>query len=128
MEADSGPVRQRLAAVATAGPDVGSRSRSFANLPAVLLAVGYFHVVFTLPAEIAAITFHSKVALYDLLFRAASETMLTIAADPKHLGARIGITAVLHLGLGADLSPACAYDRSQFLSELLRRATHQRAL
>ncbi|WP_127754801.1 IS91 family transposase [Devosia sp. 1566] len=61
-----------------------------------LLPVGYFHVVFTLPAEIADIAFHNKALIYDLLFRAASETMLTIAADPKHLGARIGITAVLH--------------------------------
>ena len=61
-----------------------------------LLPVGYFHVVFTLPAEIAAIAFHNKALLYDLLFKTASETMLTIAADPKHLGARIGITAVLH--------------------------------
>jgi hypothetical protein len=61
-----------------------------------LLPVGYFHVVFTLPAEIADIAFHNKALVYDLLFRAASETMLTIASDPKHLGARIGITAVLH--------------------------------
>ncbi|QNE04774.1 IS91 family transposase [Croceicoccus marinus] len=61
-----------------------------------LLPVGYFHVVFTLPAEIAAIAFHNKALLYDLLFKAAAETMLTIAGDPKHLGARIGITAVLH--------------------------------
>jgi hypothetical protein len=61
-----------------------------------LLPVGYFHVVFTLPAEIATIAFHNKALVYDLLFKAASETMLTIAADPKHLGARIGITAVLH--------------------------------
>jgi hypothetical protein len=61
-----------------------------------LLPVGYFHVVFTLPAEIAAIAWHNKAVIYDLLFRAASEAMLTIAADPKHLGARIGITAVLH--------------------------------
>ena len=61
-----------------------------------LLPVGYFHVVFTLPAEIAAIAWHNKAAIYDLLFRAASEALLTIAADPKHLGARIGITAVLH--------------------------------
>jgi len=61
-----------------------------------LLPVGYFHVVFTLPAEIAAIAFHNKALVYDLLFKTASETMLTIAADPKHLGARIGITAVLH--------------------------------
>ncbi|EMD82381.1 hypothetical protein HNQ87_002391 [Pacificimonas flava] len=61
-----------------------------------LLPVGYFHVVFTLAAEIAAIAFHNKALIYDLLFKSASETMLTIAADPKHLGARIGITAVLH--------------------------------
>jgi hypothetical protein len=60
------------------------------------LPIGYFHVVFTLPAEVAAIAFCNKALLYDLLFKAASETMLTIAADPKHLGARIGITAVLH--------------------------------
>ena len=61
-----------------------------------LLPVGYFHVVFTLPAEIADIAYHNKAALYGLLFKAASDTMMTIAADPKHLGARIGITAVLH--------------------------------
>jgi len=61
-----------------------------------LLPVGYFHVVFTLPAEIADIAAQNKAVLYDLLFRAASQTMLTIAADRHHLGARIGITAVLH--------------------------------
>jgi Putative transposase/Transposase zinc-binding domain len=61
-----------------------------------LLPVGYFHVVFTVPAEVADIAFHNKADVYDLLFRAASQTMLTIAADPRHLGARIGITAVLH--------------------------------
>ncbi|EZP68307.1 putative transposase [Novosphingobium resinovorum] len=53
-------------------------------------------MVFTLPAEVGAIAFHNKALIYDLLFRAASETMQIIAADPKHLGARIGITAVLH--------------------------------
>src|SRR4029077_19926764 len=58
--------------------------------------VGYFHVVFTLPTEVADIAFHNKAVVYDLLFRAASETMMTIAADPRHLGAHIGITAVLH--------------------------------
>lgn len=61
-----------------------------------LLPVGYFHVVFTLPAEVAGIAFQNKALIYDLLFKSASETMLTIAADPRHLGARIGITAVLH--------------------------------
>jgi len=52
--------------------------------------------VFTLPAEIADIAAQNKAVVYDLLFRAASQTMLTIAADPRHLGARVGITAVLH--------------------------------
>jgi hypothetical protein len=61
-----------------------------------LLPVGYFHVVFTLPAEIAPIAYHNKAIIYDLLFRTAAETLLTIAADPQHLGARIGATAVLH--------------------------------
>lgn len=75
----------------------GSAARTWlAERQADLLPVGYFHVVFTLPAEIADIAFQNKAAVYDLLFRAASQTMLTIAADPKHLGARIGITAVLH--------------------------------
>jgi hypothetical protein len=49
-----------------------------------------------LPAEVAGIAFYNKALIYDLLFKTASETMLTIAVDPKHLGARIGITAVLH--------------------------------
>src|SRR4029453_121586 len=75
----------------------GAAARAWlAERGAALLPVGYFHVVFTLPAEVAAIAFHNKALVYDLLFKAASETMLTIAADPKHLGARIGITAVLH--------------------------------
>jgi putative transposase/transposase-like zinc-binding protein len=61
-----------------------------------LLPVAYFHVVFTLPAEIAPIAYQNKAVVYDLLFRTAAETLLKIAADPKHLGARIGATAVLH--------------------------------
>ena len=61
-----------------------------------LLPVSYFHVVFTLPAEIAPIAYQNKAVVYDLLFRTTAETLLTIAADPKHLGARIGATAVLH--------------------------------
>ena len=63
---------------------------------AELLPVPYFHVVFTLPAPIADIAYQNKAVIYDLLFKASAETMLTIAADPKHLGARIGITSVLH--------------------------------
>ncbi len=61
-----------------------------------LLEVPYYHVVFTLPAPIADIAYHNKAVIYDILFKAASETLITIAADPKHLGARIGMTAVLH--------------------------------
>ena len=63
---------------------------------AELLPVPYYHVVFTLPASIGAIAFQNKAAVYDLLFRTAAETLITIAGDPKHLGARIGLTAVLH--------------------------------
>src|SRR5215469_14152093 len=63
---------------------------------AELLPVPYFHVVFTLPSPIGDIAYQNKAAIYDLLFKASAETMLTIAADPKHLGAGIGITAVLH--------------------------------
>jgi hypothetical protein len=63
---------------------------------AELLPVPYFHVVFTLPAEIGDIAYTNKAVIYDALFKASAETMLTIAADPKHLGARIAITSVLH--------------------------------
>jgi hypothetical protein len=63
---------------------------------AELLPVCYFHVVFTLPSAIGDIAYQNKAVIYDLLFKASSETMLTIAADSKHLGARIGITSVLH--------------------------------
>jgi hypothetical protein len=75
----------------------GAAARTWlAEREADLLPVGYFHVVFTLPAEVADIALQNKAAVYGLLFQAASATMTTIAADPKHLGARIGITAVLH--------------------------------
>jgi hypothetical protein len=67
-----------------------------ADREADLLPVPYYHVVFTLPAAIADIAYQNKAVLYDLLFKVSAETMLTIAADPKHLGARIGITSVLH--------------------------------
>ena len=63
---------------------------------AELLPVGSFHVVYTVPAPIADIAYQNKRVIYDLLMKAAAETTLTIAADPRHLGARIGITAVLH--------------------------------
>ena len=63
---------------------------------AELLPVPYFHVVFTLPSAIGDIAYQNKAVIYDLLFTASAETMLIIAADPKHLGASIGITSVLH--------------------------------
>ena len=63
---------------------------------AELLPLAYYHVVFSMPAQIGDIAFHNKAVVYDILFKAASEALLTIAADPKHLGARIGLTAVLH--------------------------------
>ncbi len=56
----------------------------------------YFHVVFSLPAKIANVAYQNKAAIYDILFKASAETMITIAADPKHLGARIGVLSVLH--------------------------------
>mgnify|MGYP000474677147 CR=1 FL=1 len=61
-----------------------------------LLPVQYFHVVFTLPSQIADIAYQNKAAVYGLLFKASSETLRIIAADPKHLGAKIGTTSVLH--------------------------------
>ncbi len=75
----------------------GAAARTWlAEREADLLPVGYFHVVFTLPAEVGVLALQNKALIYDLLFRTASETMQIIAADPRHLGARIGITAVLH--------------------------------
>ena len=61
-----------------------------------LLPVEYFHVVFTLPAPISDIAYQNKAVIYNILFKAASQTLLTIGKDPKHLGADLGITAVLH--------------------------------
>ncbi len=121
----------------------GAAARQWlADREADLLPLPYYHVVFTLPSAIGAIAWQNKALVYGLLFKAASETMLTIAADPKHLGARIGMTAVLHtralrrsgarfaarsarllkagsafptrsLGLGADPSSARAHDRAR---------------
>ena len=63
---------------------------------AELLPVAYYHVVFTLPGPISDIAYHNKAEVYAILFKAAAETLITIAGDPKHLGARIGLSAVLH--------------------------------
>jgi Putative transposase/Transposase zinc-binding domain len=67
-----------------------------ADREADLLPVPYYHVVFTLPAAIADIAYQNKAVIYDLLLKASAETLTTIAADPRHLGARVGITSVLH--------------------------------
>jgi hypothetical protein len=67
-----------------------------AEREAELLPVPYYHVVFTLPAAIADIAYQNKAVIYDILFKASAEALTTIAADPKHLGARVGITSVLH--------------------------------
>ena len=75
----------------------GAASRRWlADREADLLPVQYFHVVYTLPSELRDIAYQNKRVVYDLLMKAAAETTLAIAADPKRLGARIGITAVLH--------------------------------
>ena len=60
------------------------------------MPVPYFHVVFSLPAQIADIAYHNKAVIYDILFKASAETLITIAADPRHLGARVGVLSVLH--------------------------------
>jgi hypothetical protein len=73
-----------------------ARAEWLAARQAELLPVPYFHVVFTLPAPVAEIAFQNKAAVYAILFRTAAETLRTIAADPKHLGAEVGLVAVLH--------------------------------
>jgi hypothetical protein len=73
-----------------------ARAAWLADRQAELLPVPYFHVVFTVPAAVAAIAFQNKATVYAILFRAAAETLRTIAADPRHLGAEIGLVAVLH--------------------------------
>ena len=73
-----------------------ARAQWIEDRQAELLEVDYFHVVFTVPQEIAAIAYQNKELVYGILFRATAETLSTIAADPKHLGAEIGFFAVLH--------------------------------
>jgi hypothetical protein len=73
-----------------------ARAQWIEDRQAELLDTEYFHIVFTLPEEIAAIAYQNKKVVYDILFRATSETLRAIAADPKHLGAEIGFFAVLH--------------------------------
>ncbi len=79
-------------------PQCGGSKRAtwLANCEATLLPVPYFHVVFTLPHELSALVLGNRERLYQLLFNSAKETLLEVAADPKHLGARIGVLMVLH--------------------------------
>ena len=77
-------------------PSAFARAQWIENRQAELLDCPYFHVVFTVPDEIGAIAYQNKEAVYDILFRATAETLKTIAADRKHLGAEIGFFAVLH--------------------------------
>ena len=75
----------------------GTAAREWlAEREAELLPLPYFHVVFSLPAQIADIAYQNKAVIYGILFKASAETMIAIAADPKHLGARIGVLSVLH--------------------------------
>ncbi|UVK49734.1 IS91 family transposase (plasmid) [Mesorhizobium sp. AR02] len=106
-----------------------ARAQWLAERQAELLPVPYFHVVFTVPAQIAEIAFQNKAAVYAILFKAASEALRAAAADPRHLGAEIGVVAVLHTwgqnlhhhphvhcvvpggGLSLEPAPATAGDR-----------------
>jgi len=73
-----------------------ARAQWLAERQAELLPAPYFHVVFTLPVPVGEIAFQNKAIVYAILFRAAAETLATIAADPRHLGAKLGMTMVLH--------------------------------
>ena len=73
-----------------------ARAKWVAARQAELLPVEYFHVVFTLPEQLARIAYYNRKVVYDILFRATAETLATIARDPQHLGAEIGFFAVLH--------------------------------
>jgi hypothetical protein len=74
------------------------------------LPVPYFHVVFSLPAKVADIAYQNKTVIYDILFRTSAEAMTTIAADPKHLGAQIGMLSVLHTwGSALNQNPHSGY-------------------
>src|SRR5712671_2692604 len=96
---------------------------------AELLPVGYFHVVYTLPSQLRDVAYQNKRVIYDLLMKAAAETTLAIASDPKRLGARIGVTAVLHSwGLGAHPSSARAHDRAGWRALARRHAMGRGAL
>ena len=93
---------------------------------AELLPAPYFHVALTLPAAIADIAYQNKAVIYDILFKTSAEMLITIAADPKHLSARVGIFSTAHLGLALTHHPhvhPCASSPSAEQSH--RSAAHQ---
>src|SRR5215471_5842048 len=104
-----------------------ARVQWLADRQVELLPVPYFHVVFTLPAPVGEIAFQNKAAVYAILFRVAAETLATIAADPRHLGAKLGMTMVLHTwgqtlqhhtGLyGAGMARHCPHPKCFTLSD-----------
>jgi len=84
-----------------------------------LLNTHYFHVVFTVPSELNQTFLHNQRTAYALLFQAASETVLELCADRKYLGAKPGITAVLHTwGAEPPISSACSYDRHRWWPDI----------
>src|ERR1035437_3568449 len=100
-----------------------ARAAWLAAREAELLPVPYFHVVFTLPAPIAMIAFPNKAAVYAILFKAAAEAMMTLASNPRRLGAEIGVVAVLHTwGQALTHHPPCPLRRSRRRPLLRRRA------
>ena len=107
----------------------GAAAREWlAEREAELLPVPYYHVVFTLPAPIADIVYQNKAVIYDLLFKASSETMLTIAADPEaSRRSHWHLVRPPHLGLGNDPPPACAHDRARRRVLARRKAAGSRA-
>jgi hypothetical protein len=94
-----------------------ARAQWLADRQSELLPVPYFHLVFTVPAAVAAIALQNKAIVYDVLFRAAAEAVQTIAADPKHLGTAIGMTAVLHTWGTCSTTRMCiaSYPEAGFL-------------
>ena len=108
------PTTRVATATAPKCQGAGRQGTGWPPAQAELLPVPYYHLVFTLPAEIARIAYQNKAHVYGILFTAASQTLLTIAADPKHLGAKIGITAVLHTwGSAMTHHPPCPLHRAR---------------
>ena len=97
MNVRHGPVRLQLLSQPPLSEVPGECRTALARgRQAELLPIDYFHVVFTLPEALRDLAYQNKSAVYDLLFKTVADTLLTIAADPKQLGAKIGVTAVLH--------------------------------